>query len=150
MKRYIALIVAGLLLAAAGTGYAASLGVGVGLDPTGLILFNVLSEVTFGDVLGLRAELGFSTIDVEGLMLLGGLLFVHYPVENLDPFAGIGIGAAVTKAGGSALTVEGALGTRISLFGPLAAFIDVRYIARFTAYGIDHGPLYEAGLILNF
>lgn len=150
MKRYIALIVVGLLLTVVSVGYSASLGVGVGLDPTGLILFNVVSEVTFGNVVGLRAELGFSTVNVEGLMLLGGLLFVHHPVEVLDPFAGVGIGAAVTKAGGSAFTVEGALGTRIAMFGPLSAFIDVRYIARFTAYGIDHGPLYEAGLALNF
>ncbi len=150
MKRHIALVTVVLLLAAAGAGYSASIGVGAGLDPTGLILFNVTSEVHFGDVLGMRAELGFSTINVEGLMLLGGLLFVHQPVEILDPFAGVGIGVAVTKADGSSLTVEGAIGTHVALFAPVSAFIDIRYIVRFTAYGINSGPLYEAGLALHF
>ncbi len=150
MKQYIVLIAISLLLAAAGTGYSASIGIGAGLDPTGLIVFDVTSEVHFGDSLGLRAELGFSTINVEGLMLLGGLLFVHQPVEIFDPFAGGGIGVAVTKADGSALTIEGAIGTHVTLLDPVSAFIDVRYIARFTEYGINSGPLYEAGLALHF
>jgi len=118
MRKYeIAGIVGALLVIASFSAFPASLGVGVGLDPTGLILFNVTSDMTLGESFGFRAELGFSTIDVAGLMLIGGLLFVHQPIEFI---------------------------------GPLFAFADLRYIARFTAYGINYGPLYEAGLALNF
>jgi len=151
MRRYIPAVVIGvLLLMTSFSAYPASLGLGIGIDPTGLILFNVASEAEFGDVISLRAQMGFSTLNVEGLMLIGGMILVHYPVEFVDPFAGIGIGAAVTKARGSALTLEGGLGSHITLFGPLQAFIDVRYIARFTSYGIDTGPLYESGLSVFF
>ena len=151
MRRYeIAGIVGALLVIASFSAFPASLGVGVGLDPTGLILFNVTSDMTLGESFGFRAELGFSTIDVAGLMLIGGLLFVHQPIEFINPFVGVGIGAAITKVGGSALTVEGEAGTKVALFGPLFAFADLRYIVRFTAYGINYGPLYEAGLAFNF
>jgi len=41
-------------------------------------------------------------------------------------------------------------GSHIALFAPLSAFVDVRYIVRFTSEATTAGPLYEAGLSLSF
>ena len=151
MKRYlVAIVVAVLVAAVSGAGYATSVGVNMGFDPTGVVMANVLATVGVGDMLDLRADLGLSAFGVSGLMLFDGMALVHYPIDVVNPFAGVGIGGAFTRAGTNAFIVEGVLGTDIALFPPMSTFIDVRYIVRFTPYGIDYGPLFEAGVALNF
>ncbi len=151
MKRYLIAIVVVLVVAtASGVGYATSVGVSMGFDPTGVVMANVLATVGVGNMINLRAELGLSTFSVSGLMLLDGMALIHYPIDVANPFAGVGIGGAFTRAGTNAFTVEGVLGTDIALFPPMSTFIDVRYIVRFTPYGIDAGPLFEAGVAFNF
>ena len=150
MKRHLIVVIAVMVIVAAVPGYSTTLGLGVGLDPTGITLVNLSAVAGVNTTINVRADMGFSTFNAARLILIDGMILAHYPVKVLDPFVGAGIGGAFTTAGTNALIIEGVLGTNIALFPPLSAFIDMRYIVRFTPYGPDYGPLFEAGLALNF
>ncbi len=155
MKRYLTLLTAVMVIMAVVPGYSATLGatrlgVGIGIDPTGITLASLSAVTEVSPTANVRANIGFSSLNAAWLMLIDGMVLAHYPVKALDPFVGAGIGGAFTTAGTNALILEGTIGTNIALFPALTAFIDVRYIARFTPYGINTGPLYEAGLAFNF
>ena len=125
-------------------------GVGVGIDPTGVLLVGVLADVTVGDLIDVRAQLGITTQNLGGLMLLGGAVLVHQVFPPFDPYLGGGIGLALTSGFSTGFTVEGLVGTRIALFAPVAAFVEFRYIARISEIGLTAGPLVAAGLLLSF
>lgn len=127
-----------------------SLALGVGFDPTGVFLVTALTERGVNETVDLRAEVGIATGNLAGLMLLGGSVLVHQPFLPLDPFAGAGVGLAVTRVPSIGLTLEGILGTRIVPFMPFGAFLQLRYIVRLSASGLTAGPLYEAGLFVSF
>jgi len=153
MRGFSVLIAVVLVLAALTVPVAAiSLGLGGGLDPSGLYFASILTEAPVGEFFGLRAELSVALpSNLAGLMVVSGGGFAHYPMAPFDPFLGLGIGAALTPDDYSlGLLVEGVAGSHIALFPPLSAFVDVRYIVRFTSQAITAGPLYEAGLSLSF
>jgi len=127
-----------------------SVGLGVGYDPTGIYLINLLTEKGLQDNLDLRAEVGLATGNVVGLMLLSGSALFHQPLLPLDPFAGAGAGLAVTRVPSVGLILEGILGTRIVPFMPFGAFAEVRYVVRLSTSGLSAGPIYEAGLFVTF
>jgi hypothetical protein len=153
MRTYSVLIAACVLLAVLAVPAAAvSISLGGGLDPTGLTFASIVSEAPVGQFFGLRAELSIALAnDIAGLMLVSGGGFVHYPAAPFDPFLGAGIGAALTPNDYSlGFIVEGVAGSHIALFAPVSAFVDIRYIVRFTSEAITAGPLYEAGLSVSF
>lgn len=147
-----AICVLGLVFIVTSTAVAAplTLGLGVGLDPTGIFLINALTERALGEGADLRVEVGLASGNLVGLMLLSGSFLVHQPFLPLDPFAGVGGGLAVTRVPSIGLTLEGILGTRILLFEPVGALVQVRYIFRLSASGLSAGPLYEAALLVSF
>lgn len=125
-------------------------GTGVGIDPTGVLLVGVLADVTVGDLIDVRAQLGITTQNMGGLMLLGGAVLAHQVFPPFDPYLGGGIGLALTSGFSTGFTVEGLVGTRVALFAPVAAFVELRYIARISEIGLTAGPLFAAGLLLSF
>lgn len=130
--------------------FAAQIGMGIGVDPTGVLLVSALAEISFGNLIDLRAQLGIVTQNVAGLLLFGGAVLVHQPFPPFDPYLGGGIGLALAPGFSTGFTVEGLLGTRIELLRPVAAFIELRYVGRFSEIGWTAGPLLEGGLLLSF
>ena len=128
---------------------ATHVGAGVGIDPTGVLLVGVLADLTVGDLIDIRAQLGITTQNMGGLMLLGAAVLVHQVFPPFDPYLGGGIGLALTSGFSTGFTVEGLVGTRIALFAPVAAFVEFRYIARISEIGLTAGPLVAAGLLLS-
>jgi hypothetical protein len=141
------LLLLGLLVASV---FAAQIGMGIGVDPTGVLLVNALAEISFGNLIDLRGQLGIVTQNVAGLLMLGGAVLVHQPFPPLDPYLGGGIGLAFAPGFSTGFTVEGLLGTRIGLLAPVAAFIELRYVVRYSEIGWTAGPLFEGGLLLSF
>ena len=131
-------------------GFATQLGIGIGLDPTGVLLIGALAEISFGNLLDLRAQLGVATQNMAGLLMLGGAVLLHQQFPPFDPYIGGGIGLALTPGFSTGFTAEGLVGTRVALFGPTGAFLQVRIVARLSEIGWTAGPLYEAGLLLSF
>ncbi len=130
---------------------ATTIGVGFGLDPTGLLIISALTETAITDSLDLRAEAGIATDEVAGLMVATGTLLYHYPVPPVDPFVGFGGGVALTPPPFSTgVVVEGVAGVRVILFESVALYGQIRYLIRWSGAGITTGPIYEAGVQLRF
>jgi hypothetical protein len=130
---------------------ATTIGVGFGLDPTGLLIISALTETAITDSLDLRAEAGIATDEVAGLMVATGTVLYHYPVPPIDPFVGLGGGVALTPPPFSTgVVVEGVAGVRAILFEPVALYGQIRYLIRWSGAGITTGPIYEAGVQLRF
>lgn len=130
---------------------ATSIGVGLGLDPTGLLIVSAMTETAVTDSLDLRAEAGIATDEVAGLMVATGTLLYHYPIPPVDPFVGIGAGVAMTPPPFSTgVVIEGVAGVRAILFEPVALYGQIRYLIRWSGAGITTGPIYEAGVQIRF
>ena len=141
MKRKAYLVIATILLSnlLVGTVLGTEIGVGIGVDPTGVLLVNALAEFSFGDLINLRTQLGIVTQNVAGLMMLGGAVLVHQPFPPFDPYLGGGIGVALAPGFSTGFTVEGLIGTQIAVFEQVAAFIELRYVGRFSEIGWSSG-----------
>jgi hypothetical protein len=130
---------------------ATTIGLGVGLDPTGILMFGALTEVAISDSFGLQAEAGIAAGDVAGLMLATAAVLYHVPLPPVDPFVGIGVGAALTPPPYSTgVVVEGIAGVRVPVFDPVSLFVQARYLVRWSGDGITTGPIYEAGVQFRF
>jgi hypothetical protein len=135
----------------AGAAHGVSVGIGIGLDPTGLTLVSALAEMPITDLFDLRAEIGIASDRIAGLMLASAAILAHHPFPPVDPFAGLGIGAALTPPPFSTgLVLEAVAGVRIVPFHPVCLFGQLRYLARWSTAGWTLGPVYEAGLQLRF
>jgi len=146
-------LAAALLVAicTAGAGSATTIGIGVGYEPTGLLLFTALTELPVTEFIDVRAQVGFASQQIAGLMIASGALVAHYPIPPVDPFLGIGIGAALTPTPfTSGLLAEGTAGVRAVVFDPLCLFGQVRFLVRWTDEGMTAGPVYEAGIQVRF
>ncbi len=134
-----------------GAAHATSVGLAVGLDPTGITLINALTELPISADFDVRAEVGIATGDMAGLMLITGSILAHHAFEPVDPFAGIGIGVALTPPPFSTgLVLEGVAGVRLVSLDALVVFGQVRYLVRWLDDGFSSGPVYEAGLEVRF
>ena len=140
------------LLIVTGFGAAGTMaGLSVGVDPTGIYMFNAIAGLPIGENLDLRAEGGLATGDLAGLMVASLTLLYHRPLPPVDPFIGIGFGGAITPPPfTTGLVLEGAAGIRVVPVDPLVVFVQVRYLARWTDIGWTAGPVYEGGLGIRF
>ncbi|MGB2984039.1 MAG: hypothetical protein WBC63_09305 [Candidatus Bipolaricaulia bacterium] len=130
---------------------ATTIGFALGFDPTGLLLVSALTETAITDSLELRAEAGIATSEVAGLMVATGSILYHYPIPPIDPFVGIGVGAALTPPPFSTgVVLEGIAGVRVVPFEPVSFFGQIRYLVRWSGEGVSTGPIYEAGVQLRF
>jgi len=146
------LIVLVLPLVAVLPASATSAGLGIGFDPTGLLLFSALTEVSVSEFIDIRAEAGFAVQeDIKGLMLATATVLGHYTVTAFDPFLGVGIGAALTPPPFSTgLVLEAVAGLRILPVDAVAFALHVRYLLRYTAGVWTTGPVYEGALLIRF
>ena len=153
MKRTaVVLAAAGLLAAMAWGAGAVSAGLGVGVDPTGLWIVNAMTETPLSPSFDLRAEVGFAmSEDLSGLMLATTSVLFHVPTPPIDPFAGLGVGAALTPPPyTSGIVFELVGGVRVVPFEPVGLFAQARYLVRWSTSGWTTGPVYEAGLFIQF
>ena len=153
MKRRAAmLLAAGLVAFAALAASSASAGLGVGVEPTGLWIVSAMAETAIAESLDLRAEVGFAVSEgIAGLMLATTSILFHVPVPPIDPYAGLGVGAALTPPQyTSAIVFEAVGGVRIPLFEPVGLLAQARYLVRWSTAGWTMGPVFEAGLFVLF
>ncbi len=128
-----------------------TIGIGVGLDPTGILIVNALTEISIAGSFDLRAEAGFATGELAGLMLATATLLYHASFPPFDPFIGIGGGAAMTPPPFSTgIVAEGVAGLRVIPVESVALFAQVRYLVRWSGDGVTTGPVYEAGVQFRF
>ncbi len=131
--------------------HAVTIGFGVGYEISGLILLSALTETRINEAIDLRAQVGFATIDIEGLMLVTVDLLSHWLIMPLDPFLGLGLGAALTPPPFSTgLIVEGVAGLRAAPTDLVHLFLQARYIVRRAGAGWSAGPVFEGGLLVEF
>ncbi len=141
-----------IILVAVGLGLrAATFGVGIGYEVSGLVLLGALTETPINPLIDIRAQIGFATPGIAGLMLVTMDLLAHWPFPPFDPYLGLGIGAALTPPPFSTgLVVEAVGGTRIAPLDVVQFFIQARYILRWSGAGWNAGPVFESGLLVEF
>ena len=131
--------------------FAVGVGLSAGFDPTGLWLVGAATEVPALEYLDVRAQVGFATQGIEGLMLATFSVLPHFLAPPLDPFVGLGIGVAMTPPPFSTgFVVEGSAGLRIVPVDSVSLFVQVRYLMRYAASIWSTGPVYEGGITINF
>ena len=141
----------GLLCMIAVPGFGSGVGFSAGIDPTGLWLIGALTELSIAEFLDLRAQIGFATQEIEGLMLATISILPHYAVPPIDLFAGLGVGTALTPPPFSTgLIVEGAAGIRLIPADVVSIVLQARYLLRWTAGTWTSGPVFEGGILINF
>jgi len=148
-------IVLGLLISLLGwvsmPGESSGIGVSAGIDPTGLWLIGALTELSITEIVDLRAQIGFATQEIEGLMLASLSILPHLSMPPIDPFIGIGVGIALTPPPFSTgLVVEGAVGIRLVPANVVSIMLQARYLLRWTAGNWTAGPIFEGGILFNF
>ena len=130
---------------------AVTIGFGVGYEVSGLILVSALTETPINESIDVRAQVGFATPGIAGLMLVTMDLLAHWLIPPLDPYLGLGIGAALTPPPFSTgLVVEGVVGLRAAPYNIMQLFLQARYVLRRSGTGWDAGPVFEAGLLGRF
>jgi len=153
MKRSVLLLaVLALVGASLAVSAATSVGLVLGLDPTGLFVFSALAETSITPDLDLRTEAGIATADdIAGLMLATATILYHYPLEPFDPYIGLGGGFALTPPPFSTGVVAEAVGgVRIIPSEPFVLFGQVRFLVRWSGGSVTTGPVYEAGVQIRF
>ena len=132
-------------------GVASGVGATVGFEPTGLWLIGALTELSVGDFIDLRAQIGFATQEIEGLMLGTLSILPHWALPPVDPFLGVGIGVALTPPPFSTgLLLEGSAGVRLVPHDIVSILLQVRYLLRYTEGVWTTGPVFEGGILINF
>ncbi len=151
MKQAIVLgLLIGLLGWASMPGMSSGVGVSAGLDPTGLWLIGALTELSITDFIDLRAQIGFATQEIEGLMLASVSILPHMSLPPIDPFVGVGVGIALTPPPFSTgLVVEGVAGIRLVPTNVVSIMLQARYLLRWTEGILTSGPIFEGGILIN-
>ncbi len=130
---------------------AVTIGFGIGYEVSGLILVSALTETPINEWIDVRAQVGFATPDIAGLMLVTMDLLTHWLIPPLDPYLGLGIGAALTPPPFSTgLVVEGVVGLRAAPFNVVQLFLQARHVLRRSDTGWNTGPVFEGGLLVRF
>ncbi len=148
-------IVLGILIGALAlvslTGLGSGFGLTAGFEPTGLWIFGAVTELSLTDILDARAQIGFATQQIEGLMLASVSIVPHWAMPPVDPFIGLGVGAALTPPSySSGIVVEGSAGVRLIATAPVSLLLQARYLLRWTGTEWDSGPVFEGGFLINF
>jgi len=152
MKKWMVLsLLIGLLGWISLTGMASGVGVVAGLDPTGLWLIGAMTELSITPIFDLRAQIGFATQDIEGLMLASLSFVPHILLPPIDLFAGLGLGVALTPPPFSTgLVVEASGGIRLVPTDVVSIILQARYLLRWTGGIWTSGPVFEGGILINF
>jgi len=152
MKKWFVLsLLIGLLGWVSISGMGSGVGVIAGIDPTGLWLIGAMTELSVVEMLDLRAQIGFATQNIEGLMLVSLSALPHVVVPPIDLFAGIGLGVALTPPPFSTgLVVEGSAGIRLVPADVVSIILQARYLLRWTGGIWTSGPVFEGGILINF
>ena len=152
MKKCIALsLLIGLLGWVSIVGTGSGVGAVAGVDPTGLWLFGAMTELSITQVFDLRAQIGFATQGIEGLMLVSLSALPHVILPPVDLFAGLGLGVALTPPPFSTgFIVEGSAGIRLVPADIGSVILQARYILRWTGGELYYGPVFEGGILINF
>ncbi|HDL86170.1 MAG TPA: hypothetical protein ENH11_07600 [Candidatus Acetothermia bacterium] len=132
---------------------ATSIGIGAGIDPTGMIMVGTITETPLIDFLGLRAQLSVAVNSgISGLMTMNATLCGYYPLPPFALFIGLGGGVVLTPSGVQnrlGWTLDALAGTHIAISEPASLFFDIHYVVRFSAV-ITYGPIYEGGISFSF
>jgi hypothetical protein len=152
MRQTIALVLLlGLLCMISIPGLSSGVGLSAGIDPTGLWLLGALTELSVTEFLDLRAQIGFATQEIEGLMLATISVLPHYVIPPIDLFVGLGVGTALTPPPFSTgLIVEGSAGVRLAPADVVSIVLQARYLLRWTAGTWTSGPIFEGSILINF
>lgn len=152
MRQAIALaLLIGLFCWVSIPGMSSGVGLSAGIDPTGLWLIGALTELSITEIVDLRAQIGFATQEIEGLMLVSLSVLPHLSLPPIDPFAGIGLGIALTPPPFSTgWIVEGSAGVRLAPADVVSIILQARYLLRWTAGNWTSGPIFEGGILINF
>lgn len=152
MKKWFVLsLLIGLLGCTSFSGMGSGVGAVAGVDPTGLWLIGAMTELSITEMLDLRAQIGFATQDIEGLMLVSLSVLPHVVLPPIDLFAGLGVGIALTPPPFSTgLVVEGAAGIRLVPAEVVSIILQARYLLRWTGGIWTSGPVFEGGILINF
>jgi len=138
-------------LAASGAAYGASAGITLGFDPTGLFVWGALTQTAVAETLDLRAQVAFTTSDAAGLLLATASVVAHPVWKPLQPFAGLGVGAAITPPPfASGLVLEAVGGLRVLTTSRVSLVFQARWLFRWSDAGVTSGPLFEAGIEVRF
>jgi len=150
-KWFVLSLFIGLLGWVSVAGMASGVGAVAGIDPTGLWLIGAMTELSVTEFFDLRAQIGFATQDIAGLMLVSLSALPHIVVEPIDLFAGLGVGVALTPPPFSTgLVIEGAAGIRLIPADVVSIVLQARYLLRFTGGIWTSGPVFEGGILINF
>lgn len=156
MKKWMVLsLLIGLLgwgsLSVIGSGVGAVAGLIVDETGSGLWLIGAMTELSITDIFDVRAQIGFATQDIEGLMLVSLSVLPHVVVPPIDLFAGLGLGIALTPPPFSTgLVVEGSAGVRLVPADVVSIILQARYLLRWTSVELYYGPVFEGGILINF
>ena len=130
---------------------AATVGIAVGYEPSGLMVYSAITETDVGESVNLRAEAGIATNEIAGLMLATGTILYHFPLPPVDPFVGLGGGVAMTPPPfTTGIVVEAVAGIRIGLTDAIGFVGQLRYLIRWSEGQIWPGPVFEVGLQYRF
>ena len=144
-------LVVGLLAWIAVPGIGSSVGLTAGFDPTGLWVFGAVAELSVAEMADVRMHIGFATQEIAGLMLVGVSILPHWVIPPIDPFAGIGLGVALTPPPFSTgFVVEGVVGVRLVPASVVSILLQARYLARWTGEAWTSGPVFEGGILVHF
>lgn len=152
MKKWFVLsLLIGLLGWVSLSGMGSGVGVVAGIDPTGLWLIGAMTELSITEIIDVRAQIGFATQEIEGLMLATLSVLPHVVVSPIDLFAGLGLGIALTPPPYSTgLVVEGSAGIRLVPADVVSIILQARYLLRWTGGIWTSGPVFEGGILINF
>ena len=132
-------------------GVGSGFGLTAGYDPTGLWVLGAMTELSVTNIFDVRAQIGFATQQIEGLMLASVSIVPHWAMPPVNPFAGIGVGVALTPPPYSTgVVVEGSAGIRLIPAEPVSLLLQARYLLRWTGTGWTSGPIFEGGFLINF
>jgi len=141
----------GLVALVALPGAASGVGFTAGFEPTGLWILGAVTELSVLEFLDLRAQVGFATQQIEGLMLATITAVPHWPMPPVDPFLAFGIGVAMTPPPYSTgVVVEGSAGVRLVPADMVSILLQARYLMRWTGTTWTSGPVFEGGILINF
>ena len=141
----------GLVVLVSVPGTASGVGFTAGFEPTGLWILGAVTELSVLEFLDIRAQIGFATQQIEGLMLTTLTVVPHWLMPPVDPFLGFGIGVALTPPPYSTgIVVEGSAGIRLVPADAVSILLQTRYLMRWTGTAWTAGPIFEGGILINF
>lgn len=141
----------GLIALISAPAAASGFGFTAGFEPTGLWILGATTELSVIEFVDVRAQIGFATQQIEGLMLATLSAVPHWLMPPVDPFIGFGLGVALTPPPYSTgIVVEGSAGVRLVPADVVSILLQARYLMRWTGTSWTSGPVFEGGILINF